>query len=186
MSPYRVTKTIKMSPYTMTKYLHLSPYKVTFVKKMRKQNLIIDQLDKKFFPLSKELLVFNSFSGKWINSVRTTLNMSLSQLGKRLNIKRQNVKKLEDREAEGTITVEKLSEVAEAMDCRLVYAFIPKEGSIKKIIDKRIEEIARQIVLRTSQTMILEDQENSSERIDKSIREVADKIRSEMPKFIWD
>jgi hypothetical protein len=47
-------------------------------------------------------------------------------------------------------------------------------------------EIAKEIVLRTSNTMQLEDQENSKERIEKSIKNKTEEIKTEMPKYLWD
>ena len=40
--------------------------------------------------------------------------------------------------------------------------------------------------MRTSHTMKLEDQENSEERIKKAIKDRAEKIKNELPKYLWD
>jgi hypothetical protein len=34
--------------------------------------------------------------------------------------------------------------------------------------------------------MMLEDQENSKQRIEKAIRERAEEIKNEMPRYLWD
>ena len=62
----------------------------------------------------------------WINTIRTSLNMTMAQLGDKLNITRQGVKKIEESEANGTITLNSMKKVAQAMDFKLVYALIPK------------------------------------------------------------
>jgi hypothetical protein len=54
------------------------------------------------------------------------------------------------------------------------------------LIERRAAEIATQIVLRTSNTMKLEDQANSNERIEEAIKERATAIKNEMPKILWD
>ena len=41
-------------------------------------------------------------------------------------------------------------------------------------------------MLRTSHTMQLEDQENTEQRIQTAIKEKADEIKGEMPKYLWD
>ena len=46
--------------------------------------------------------------------------------------------------------------------------------------------MAEEIVMRTSHTMKLEDQENSEERIKKAIKDRAEKIKNELPKYLWD
>ena len=40
--------------------------------------------------------------------------------------------------------------------------------------------------MRTSHTMKLEDQENTQERLQKAIKDRAEKIKQEMPKYLWD
>lgn len=112
--------------------------------------------------------------------------MSMRQLGNRLKISAQSVKEMEEREANGSITIKLLREVANTLDMKLVYGIIPKEDTIEKIIEKRAREIAKSIVLRTSITMNLEDQENSNERIDKAIKNKAEEIKNKMPKYLWD
>jgi Zn-dependent peptidase ImmA (M78 family) len=67
-----------------------------------------------------------------------------------------------------------------------LYAFIPKEDSLEKMIERRAHEVAKEIVMRTSHTMKLEDQENTEERLQKAIKDRAEKIKLEMPKYLWD
>lgn len=150
-----------------------------------KKQLIIDQLDRKFEKLA--ILKDLEISPKgWINAIRTGLNMSLVQLAKRLKKTSVTVKEIEQREMDKGITLKKLNEVADALGCKFVYAFIPNEGSLKKKIEVRAFEVAEKLVMRTSHSMKLEDQENSSERINKAIRDRAEKIKNELPKYLWD
>jgi predicted DNA-binding mobile mystery protein A len=154
--------------------------------KTDKQNLIIQQLDKKFKQIQS---VSNSLivpSDGWINALRKALNISLKQLGKKLNVSSQNINQFEQREKDGSISLQKLKDVAEVLDMNFVYAFIPKDGSLEKLIEKRAYKLAEEIVMRTSHTMKLEDQENTKERVRKAIEERAEKIKNEMPKYLWD
>jgi predicted DNA-binding mobile mystery protein A len=153
--------------------------------KNRKQQLIIEQMDKK-------LTVFKSVenviipSKGWLNAVRVSLKMTLQQLGSRLNITAQSANDLEMREALGTISLNRLREAADALDMKFVYGIIPKDGSIELMIEKRAKELAQKIVLRTSNSMKLEDQENSGERIEKAIQEKTEEIKEELPKYLWE
>lgn len=156
------------------------------IVKNDKQELVIEQLDKKFDVIQKVLKPLTVPSNGWINSIRKSINMSLRQLGKKLKVTTQNINQLEQREKDGSISLQKLRDAAEALDCYLVYAIIPKNGSLKKMIEERAGEIAKDIVMRTSQSMKLEDQENSSERINKAIKDKAEKIKNELPKYLWD
>jgi predicted DNA-binding mobile mystery protein A len=149
------------------------------------KKLMIEQLDRKFEKLAvlKDLEI--SPKG-WINAIRTGLNMSLVQLAKRMKKTSVSIKEIEQREEDKGITLKKLSEVAEALDCHFVYAIVPKDGTLEKSIEKRAFEVAKEIVMRTSHTMKLEDQENSDERIKKAIKDRAEKIKNEFPKYLWD
>jgi hypothetical protein len=72
------------------------------------------------------------------------------------------------------------------MDMQLVYGFVPKDGSLAKLIDKKVTKLATEIVMRTNNTMQLEDQAISQKRIEKAILERANEIKNEMPKALWD
>lgn len=153
--------------------------------KNTKQKLLIEQIDRKlkvFRPLDSVIVPENG----WINAVRIALKMSLRQLAERMKITSQSINEIEKREANGTITLKSLKEAAKALDMKLVYGFIPKEESIEKMVEKRAKEIAAEIVLRTSNTMKLEDQENSKTRINQSIKNKVDEITDKMPKYLWD
>lgn len=147
--------------------------------------LVIRQLDKKIHPflLLKDVTVP---AGGWIKTIRTAINMSLRQLGNKLFITPQSVKRIEDREAEGNVTLQTLKEVAEALDMQLVYAFIPKDGSIEQMIRRKASQMAHKIVLRAHTTMELEDQGNGGEDVKLAIRELTEELKREMPRSLWD
>jgi len=149
------------------------------------KKLMVEQLDRKLARLHvlKEVEVP---SKGWINAIRTTLNMSLVQLAKRLNKSSVSVKEIEEREQHKAVTLKKLIEVGEALDLQFVYGFLPKESSIEKMIDKRAQQVARAVVMRTSHTMKLEEQENSDERLQQAIKDRAENLKQEMPRHLWD
>jgi len=147
--------------------------------------LLVRQMDKKLKGFQGSTLTFVPSQG-WINALRTTLNMSLQQLGTRLKMTAQGVSKLETREANEAITIKALKEAGEALDMKFVYGFVPKDGSLEDMIEKRAYELAKRIVKRTSVTMALEDQSNSKERLKQSLDEMTLDIKKEMPKNLWD
>jgi predicted DNA-binding mobile mystery protein A len=122
----------------------------------------------------------------WIRSIRNALGMTLLQLSSRMGSSPQGLRQLEKRESEGSITLNSLKDVAEAMDMKLVYALIPKDGSLEELINKRAEVLAAKIVMRTSQSMKLEDQENESSIIKKAIKERKEELLRDMPKTFWN
>ncbi len=153
--------------------------------KIQQHKLLIEQIDRRF-KSAEVLKQMNQPDKGWIKSIRTALKMSLRQLGNRMGISAQSVMEIEQREVDGSITLKSLKEAANAIEMKLVYAIIPKNDNLEMIIEKKANEIAREIVLRTSHTMRLEDQENSDERIEKAIREKAKEIIDTMPKYLWD
>lgn len=160
--------------------------KLKDLQKMRnKQKLLIEQLDQKLQPFTQTRMTLIPERG-WINTIRTTLNMTMAQLGTKLNITRQGVKRIEESESNGTITLNSLKDVANAMDLKLVYALVPKDGTIDNLIQIKAERLAQKIVLRTNQNMRLEDQGIGDEKIAKSIKELASEIKREMRKSLWD
>lgn len=150
-----------------------------------KQKLLIEQLDQKLQPFSETRKVLVPERG-WINTIRTTLNMTMAQLGTKLNITRQGVRRIEESEANGRVTLNSLKDVANAMDLKLVYALVPKNGTINDLIQIKAEKLAQKIVLRTNQNMKLEDQGIGDEKIAKTIEELAQEIKREMRKSLWD
>lgn len=122
----------------------------------------------------------------WIKTIRQALGISARQLGNKLSVSRQAIMDMEKREAEGNITLKALQEVAVSMDMQLVYGFVPNAGSLDALINKRATELATQIVMRTSQSMRLENQENTEERLKKAIEERTNELKRDMPKSLWD
>jgi predicted DNA-binding mobile mystery protein A len=153
--------------------------------KNTKQQLIIEQVDKKL--LAFQLLTDQSIPTKgWVNTIRTALKMSLRQLGTRVNATAQHIKQLENREANGTLSINSLKEVANALDMKLVYGFVSKHETLEQMIENRAKELATEIVMRTHNTMTLEDQQNTKERIEKAIAQKTEEIQFLMPRYLWD
>ena len=150
-----------------------------------KKQLLIEQLDQKLKPFQKTEMVLVPDKG-WINTIRTTLNMTMVQLGTKLGVTKQGVNKIEDSEAKGSISINSLKEVGNALDLKLVYGFVPKDGTINNLINLKAEKLAKKIVLRTNLNMKLEDQGIGDEKITKTIKELADEIKREMRKSLWD
>lgn len=153
---------------------------------MRNQKkLLIEQLDRKMKSYQGIEKIQVPEKG-WIYSIRTTLNMTLEQLGERLNITKQGVKKIEEREATESLSIKLLKQIGNALDMQFVYGFVPKKGSIDNLVNYKAEELAKKIVLRTNHNMKLENQGNSEEQIQKAIKDLAIEIKREMRKSLWD
>jgi len=150
-----------------------------------KRKLLLEQLDQKLKPFRKTEMILVPNKG-WINTIRTALNMTMTQLGAKLNITRQGVKSIEEREAKGSISINLLKEVGKALDLKFVYGFVPKDGTIDNLINYKAEKLARKIVLRANQNMKIESQGIEDKKIKESIKDLANEIKREMRKSLWD
>jgi len=152
---------------------------------MGKKSLQIQQLNSKMLAYASLQKVAPPPTG-WIKAIRNAIGMSMLQLGNRLSITKQSVQDIERREKDGSITIKALREAARALDMQLIYGFVPNDGSLELLIERKAKELATQIVMRTNNTMKLEDQENTKQRIEKAIQERTTIIKTEMPKTLWD
>jgi predicted DNA-binding mobile mystery protein A len=152
---------------------------------MGKNSLQIQQLNTKMLAYASLQKVAPPPTG-WIKAIRNAIGMSMLQLGNRLSITKQSVQDMERREKDGSITIKALREAARVLDMQLVYGFVPNDGSLELLIERKAKKLATQIVMRTNNTMKLEDQENTKQRIEKAIQERTTIIKTEMPKTLWD
>jgi len=190
LSGHSLIFTCYLSGYYLIFNLFLSGYSLIFDKHLPQQSIMnylrklqIEQLDKKLAGLAN---LPEAPAKGWIHGIRTAFKMSFRQLGARLDITAQSAQEIEERERNGNISLKNLREVAQAMDMKLVYGFVPKESSFKKMLDKQAMAVAGRIVMRTDNTMKLEDQQVSKDRVEKAVRELADEIKREMPRYLWD
>jgi predicted DNA-binding mobile mystery protein A len=63
----------------------------------------------------------------WIRTMRHARGVSLRQLGTKLGIKGNSVHVAERREIEGGISIYQLRRIAQALECDLFYAFVPRQ-----------------------------------------------------------
>ena len=152
---------------------------------MGKKSLQLQQLNSKMLGFASLKQVAIPPTG-WIKAFRTAIGISMQQLGNKLNVSKQGIMDIEKREKVGSITIKSLREIARAMDMQLVYGFVPNDGSLDALIEKRATELASQIVMRSANTMKLENQANSKKRIETATWERATAIKNEMPKILWD
>ncbi len=150
-----------------------------------KKKLIIKQLDKKLAYFAPTAKIPVPDKG-WIHIIRTGLNMTMEQLGNKLHITKQGVKKIEMSEAKGSISINALKEVGNAMDMQFVYGFVPKDGTLKQLINKKAYLLANKIVLRTHQNMQLEDQAIDNAEVKEAIEDLAEDLAREIKKSLWD
>lgn len=84
--------------------------------------------------------------------------MSAADLAARLNVTQASVSDLERSESEKRIRLDSLARAADAMGCDLVYAFVPRAGSLSEIVDQQARAKVDIQVRAVSRAMDLEAQ----------------------------
>lgn len=69
----------------------------------------------------------------WLRAIREATGISAGELGRILGVSRQLPLQFERAEADDSITLRSLRSVAAALDCDLVYALIPRSGSLQPL-----------------------------------------------------
>ena len=64
----------------------------------------------------------------WLRTVRKALGMSVTQLAKKAGVTKARISKVELDEPRGGVTLKTMMTMAEAMDCKFVFAIIPKQN----------------------------------------------------------
>ncbi len=121
----------------------------------------------------------------WLRTVRNALQMSGAQLARRLGVTRSLISQSEKAELSGRITIKKMSEMADAMNCRFVYAVIPNTN-IQDSIAAQAHKKAKATVHRTNVYMALEGQALAQKQIDFEINRLAQRMVNSPPSDLWD
>ena len=111
--------------------------------------------------------------------------MSLRQMAERAGLSKTSVQSAELNEAKGTIQVDSLQKLADALDCDLVYALVPR-SSLAGILDEQARANAERIVGRVSDSMDLEAQGVAESERQRQIHELAATLVRDRGQDFWD
>lgn len=113
----------------------------------------------------------------WLRAIREALGLTLEGTAVCARTTKQHIRKLEIAEADDRITLRSLRRVADAMDCELLYAIVPKVGTIAELSEKKLRNEAKKRVLAVEHSMALEDQAvgNTDELIENETRRITKK-----------
>ena len=121
------------------------------------EKLALKQVDRRLNKI-RSILDATHVSPGWISFMRKAMCMTLDTLAKQTKLSKPTVQKMEMRERDGKVTLETLEKMARAMDCELVYAFVPKQEISKTLMDKARKK-ASKLIQRTDAHMVLEGQQ---------------------------
>lgn len=111
--------------------------------------------------------------------------MSGSQLAKRLGVTKGRISQVESAELSGSTTLKSMQNMAQAMNCRFVYAVIP-EKEIESVIRDRALLKAKEQIKAASTQMALEAQALSDEQLAFEVDRLASEIIEKMPSDLWN
>jgi predicted DNA-binding mobile mystery protein A len=120
----------------------------------------------------------------WLRAIRTAIGINTRQMAERLGIRQQSVLSLEKSEIHDSITLKSLRKAAEALDCHLVYAIIPNDKSLHRIIEKQALKKAQKLLTAVEHTMMLEAQ--NIENGDDKIKKLAEELAKSFDSTLWD
>jgi predicted DNA-binding mobile mystery protein A len=120
----------------------------------------------------------------WVRTVRKALGMTGPQLAHRLGLSRSQVSQMERMESEGRITLKQLRRVADALQCDLVYALVPRRP-VEDMIRERAEVVARKLVGRADTHMKLEAQQLSASALEREVKREVQRLLAELPRNLW-
>jgi predicted DNA-binding mobile mystery protein A len=113
----------------------------------------------------------------WIRALRQALGISSGELARRLGTSRQLPLQIEKAEAEDRITLKSLRAAANALDCDLVYALVPRADTMQELIEGRVRTDAQKHVIGVEHSMALENQAvgNIDEAVEAETRRIVRK-----------
>jgi predicted DNA-binding mobile mystery protein A len=140
------------------------------------RNLRLKQLDRALAPFRPAVAISRPVKG-WVRAIREAIGVSSADLARRMGTSRQLSLQQEKAEAEDRITLKSLRTLAGALDCDLVYALVPRAGSLEDLMDSRARVLAKKNVLGVEHSMALEGQAagNLDEAIETETRRIAGK-----------
>ena len=152
-------------------------------KKLKNQRLIIK---KKINPW-KKLRANRRPSRGWLKAVRGALGINTRQLAQRCGVQHSSILKIEKNEIQDKASIESLKKIADAMNCQLIYAIVPKTGynSLEEIINHQAQLLAYKLMTQVDHTMKLESQGTSPKEIQNQTKKLANELKDKMDSRIW-
>lgn len=120
----------------------------------------------------------------WMKAFREPLGMSLEQFGARLGITKQAAHRLEASEANGTITLNRLRDAADALGCELAVVFVPRKD-LESWVEERATEAARAKLHPQESALLIDGQPVSKEVLGDLVRREATRMVDAGDVRIW-
>jgi predicted DNA-binding mobile mystery protein A len=120
----------------------------------------------------------------WIKVLREGLGMPASYLARVMDVEQSTIKRYEESEASGAISLKTLQKVADALGCELKYALVPKIP-LDRMIAERAIQVAEERMKSVAHTMALEDQSTMGEERATLVADQADALINGSRLDLW-
>lgn len=104
----------------------------------------------------------------WLKLIRQALGLTERQQAQRIGISASTLHKSEQAESDDRISLGQLRKLADALDCELVYAIVPRRP-LTQVVHDRARAIALEEVGGVAHSMSLEDQRPAAARVHKQV-----------------
>ena len=121
----------------------------------------------------------------WVRAIQQALGMTNVQLAKRLKLKPQTIEATQNNEASGTIKLQTLRKLAEALGCRVVYAVVPLKP-LDEVRRDRAHAIASRQLRHVAHTMKLEAQGINDTEEKRALDRMVEELLKGNPKKLWE
>ena len=148
------------------------------------QALARKHLDKALTPFREALAQPRPPKG-WVRAIRDALGMTSRQLAARMGYSQSSITGLEQGEEAETISLKTLRQAAEALDCQLVYALVPK-ATLDETVRRRAQALAEEHLARVHHTMRLENQALREGALADELERLTDSILSGRASRLWE
>ena len=116
----------------------------------------------------------------WLKTIREILGMTTKQLANKIQVSQPRIVKMEKNEQ--NIKISTMQNVADALNCDFIYAFIPRE-KIDTIIYNQAKKKAIKILNRVNRNMGLENQLTNT---DELLNDIIEELLNDKITRIWD
>jgi predicted DNA-binding mobile mystery protein A len=123
--------------------------------------------------------------GGWLKTVRNALGVSTRQLASRLGVTHSAIVQAEAAEVSGTISVNQLRQLANALGCDLRYVLVPRTPLAEQV-DARAELKARERVTSLAHSMALEAQRPDRDFLERQMTAVKEELLRGRRSRLWD
>jgi len=121
----------------------------------------------------------------WVRAIREALGMTTTQLSSRLGVSQSRVVAMEVAEQTGSLTIKNLARAANALDCELVYALVPRH-SLQEMVEQRVKQKASNSIAAISHSMMLEDQAVADDTTAVQLEQLIQKMKMSARSDIWE